>query len=173
MIDPRLAAPPAHDDGSDDQLHIHDYAARQLDAYIQLHGEASFVAAVSHTRSGDPAREIVALAKDLDSALVVVGTAGRTGMKRLLRGSVSEQVVRHSGSSVLVIPSEELAAAARDSVPSIEPPCPVCVAERLSSQGAEMWCSQHRGPSVQRHTSHTVPRNVAARENAPLTFPMD
>jgi universal stress protein A len=36
--------------------------------------------------------------------LIVIGTHGRTGMSRLLIGSVAERVVRHAGCPVLVVP---------------------------------------------------------------------
>ena len=45
---------------------------------------------------GDPASEIVAVAKEMGADLIVMGTHGRTGLKRLLMGSVAEAVVRKS-----------------------------------------------------------------------------
>ena len=36
--------------------------------------------------------------------LIVIGTHGRTGMTRLMIGSVAEKVVRHAGCAVLVVP---------------------------------------------------------------------
>jgi universal stress protein A len=36
--------------------------------------------------------------------LIVIGTHGRTGMSRLLLGSVAEKVVRHASCPVLVVP---------------------------------------------------------------------
>jgi nucleotide-binding universal stress UspA family protein len=39
------------------------------------------------------------------ATLVVVGTHGRTGLRRLALGSVAEHVVRHSDLPVLVIPA--------------------------------------------------------------------
>ena len=52
---------------------------------------------------GAPWDQIVALAKD-DPAfdLLVIGTHGRTGIKRALLGSVAEKVVRHAPCPVLV-----------------------------------------------------------------------
>lgn len=175
MAEPAPTAAPSSPSGGDDTSpQMHHYAEERLDRYVRNNGPASFQAVVSHTRTGDPAREIAALAGSLESFLIVVGTAGRSGMKRLVLGSVAEKVVRSAGRPVLVIPSEQSVKANQegDDVPAIEPPCPVCVAERRKTNGAEMWCPQHRGPGVQRHTYHRVPRNVAARENAPLTFPM-
>ena len=46
--------------------------------------------------TGDPAGEIVALAKEEKVDLIVMGTHGRTGLGRLLMGSVAEAVVRRA-----------------------------------------------------------------------------
>jgi len=46
--------------------------------------------------TGDPASEIVALAKDEKADLIVMGTHGRTGLGRLLMGSTAEAVVRRA-----------------------------------------------------------------------------
>lgn len=53
-------------------------------------------------REGDPRREIVEAAKDWDADLIVVGSHGRTGIQRLILGSVAEYVVRHAACSVEV-----------------------------------------------------------------------
>ncbi len=50
-----------------------------------------------------PGVAIVELAKQLDAALVVIGTNGRTGLARLLMGSVAEQAIRMAPCSVLVV----------------------------------------------------------------------
>jgi nucleotide-binding universal stress UspA family protein len=52
---------------------------------------------------GSPAAEIVTAAEQLGAELIVVATHGRTGLKRMLLGSVAESVVRHAGCSVLVV----------------------------------------------------------------------
>ncbi len=51
---------------------------------------------------GDPAAEIVRIAEEEKADMVVLGTHGRTGMSRLLMGSVAEAVVRRSPAPVLV-----------------------------------------------------------------------
>lgn len=53
-------------------------------------------------RDGDPAREILAVARDWDADLIVVGSQGLTGLDRLLLGSVAWNVARHSRRPVLV-----------------------------------------------------------------------
>jgi universal stress protein A len=52
---------------------------------------------------GHPAEEIARLAKEGRHDLVVIGTHGRTGVRRLVLGSVAEQVVRTAPVSVLVV----------------------------------------------------------------------
>jgi nucleotide-binding universal stress UspA family protein len=57
----------------------------------------------SRLRRGDPSHEIVEEAKSWGADLIVVGSHGRTGMQRLLLGSVAEQIVRHAPCSVEVV----------------------------------------------------------------------
>ncbi len=52
--------------------------------------------------SGSPASEIATIAADEKADLVVVGTRGRTGVKRAVLGSVAEGIVRLSPCAVLV-----------------------------------------------------------------------
>ena len=52
---------------------------------------------------GDPATEIVHYARDTHADLIVMGTHGRTGVERLLMGSVAERVMREAACSVLVV----------------------------------------------------------------------
>ncbi len=52
---------------------------------------------------GDPASEVVRLARDAGMDLIVMGTHGRTGLDRLLLGSVAEKVMRDAPCSVLVV----------------------------------------------------------------------
>jgi nucleotide-binding universal stress UspA family protein len=54
-------------------------------------------------RSGDPAREIVAYAKEQQTGLLVLGTRGHTGLRRLMLGSVARNVLLHAPCSVLVV----------------------------------------------------------------------
>jgi nucleotide-binding universal stress UspA family protein len=57
--------------------------------------------------TGDPASAIVRLAEDEDVDLIVIGTHGRTGLSRLLMGSVSEAVVRRAKCPVLTVKHPE------------------------------------------------------------------
>lgn len=93
-----------------------------------------------HVRSEDPAGEIAQLASDLEAQLVVVGTHGRRGLRRLLLGSVAEGVVRRAPCPVLVV--RPLGGDA-PSAPAIEPPCPACIQRRKETGGQELWCAEH------------------------------
>jgi nucleotide-binding universal stress UspA family protein len=53
--------------------------------------------------AGDPASEIVRFAERQAVDLIVMGTHGRTGIRRILLGSVAERVVRSAPCSVLVV----------------------------------------------------------------------
>jgi nucleotide-binding universal stress UspA family protein len=60
--------------------------------------------AVSHVfLQGDPATEIINYAARAGMDLIVMGTHGRTGLERLLLGSVAEKVMREALCSVLVV----------------------------------------------------------------------
>jgi nucleotide-binding universal stress UspA family protein len=52
---------------------------------------------------GDEATEIIGLAESEGYDLIVMGTHGRTGLSRLLMGSVAEQVVRKAPCPVLTV----------------------------------------------------------------------
>ncbi|HEY9850544.1 MAG TPA: universal stress protein [Leptolyngbyaceae cyanobacterium] len=53
--------------------------------------------------TGDPAEEIIRLANIYQADLILIGSRGLTGLKRILQGSVSSQVVENAPCSVLVV----------------------------------------------------------------------
>ena len=53
--------------------------------------------------TGDPARSIISYASTHDIDHIVVGSRGRTGLSRLLLGSVAETVVRRASTPVTVV----------------------------------------------------------------------
>ena len=61
------------------------------------------VAADSLALEGRPADTIIQAARDNDCDLIVVGNQGRSGLERILMGSVSQQVVTHARCPVLVV----------------------------------------------------------------------
>lgn len=72
---------------------------KQLQTYQQRFGCSSELEIVT----GDPAEEILRLAKIHHADLIVLGSRGLTGMKRILLGSVSSQIVEDAPCSVLVV----------------------------------------------------------------------
>lgn len=52
---------------------------------------------------GDPAEEIIRLANIHQVQLIVIGSRGLTGVNRILKGSVSSQVVSDAHCSVMVV----------------------------------------------------------------------
>jgi len=54
-------------------------------------------------REGLPKDEILAVAEEIDAEVIVLGTHGRTGLDRLVLGSVAEGVMRRATCSVIVV----------------------------------------------------------------------
>lgn len=53
---------------------------------------------------GDPADEIVTVAREIDADLIVMPSRGKTGLRRWMIGSVAERVVRRAPCPVLILP---------------------------------------------------------------------
>ncbi len=70
--------------------------------YVENIGRTANVRVESTILEGNPANEILDFAEKNDIDLIVMGTHGKTGIQRLLIGSVSENVVRHSERAALV-----------------------------------------------------------------------
>jgi nucleotide-binding universal stress UspA family protein len=86
--------------GSEELLYRH--IEKQLQSYqanLPCNSELEIVV-------GDPAAEIVRLAHIHQANLIVLGNRGLTGLKRILEGSVSSQVVADAPCSVLVVKPE-------------------------------------------------------------------
>jgi nucleotide-binding universal stress UspA family protein len=82
----------------------------EAERHLVGHGRSRAIAAGfpavgihAHVRVGSPAPEITELAGLLGADLVAVGTHGRTGLGRLLMGSVAEAVVEKTSCPVLVV----------------------------------------------------------------------
>jgi nucleotide-binding universal stress UspA family protein len=63
---------------------------------------ASGLAATAEQREGDAADEILGAAVAFDADLIVLGTHGWTGLRRLVLGSVARNVLHHADASVLI-----------------------------------------------------------------------
>jgi nucleotide-binding universal stress UspA family protein len=73
-----------------------------------------------YVTTGSPAERIVSLAQSVDAELIVIGTHGRSGLKRALVGSVAEEVVRRAPCGVFVIRPRDFLDGQK--VPDVQPP---------------------------------------------------
>jgi nucleotide-binding universal stress UspA family protein len=90
---------PADRPHSDSPTLSYFHIEKQLQSYqesLSVHSELELV-------TGDPADEIIRLANIYQADLIVIGSRGLTGIKRIVQGSVSSQVVEEASCSVLVV----------------------------------------------------------------------
>jgi nucleotide-binding universal stress UspA family protein len=76
-------------------------------ALKRLAGDVNLPAGIAtehRVLAGDPAKELLALAAELHPQLIVTGSHGHNFLSRLLVGSVSTQLLRKAGCSILVVP---------------------------------------------------------------------
>jgi nucleotide-binding universal stress UspA family protein len=91
--------------------HAEEVARRPPDGYIDALWEAlhryevadAGVAVTHRLAEGDAAKEIVRAAQELKCDLLVLGTQGRTGVRRVVLGSVAENVVRRAPCPVVTV----------------------------------------------------------------------
>ena len=66
--------------------------------------EAGFGEVHRRIAIGDPANEIIEVAREINANLIVIPSCGKTGLRRWMIGSVAEKVVRQAPCPVLVLP---------------------------------------------------------------------
>ncbi len=71
--------------------------------YVETAAKKHNVKPKSLVKEGSPAKEIVDAIAEEKIDLIVMGTAGRTGLDRFFLGSVSEKVLRSATCSVMVV----------------------------------------------------------------------
>ena len=99
-----FAGPVTYPGDSDRAGHARQVAEQETNAILEKAGSRPPAVTVTAV-TGLPAEEILNAAADAD--LVVVGSRGAGGFKRLLMGSVSTQVTHHARCPVVVIPAED------------------------------------------------------------------
>lgn len=70
---------------------------------LRAAADSAGVAARTAVAVGDVPREIVRAAREAGATMIVMGTLGRTGLRRALLRSVAEWVVRHAPCPVLTV----------------------------------------------------------------------
>lgn len=86
--------------------HAHQMAHTKL-ALLQQLLLGMHVQVAVQVREGSAAEEILKVAESESPDLIVMATHGRTGVRRLLLGSVTEKIVRTAPCPVLAVPSRE------------------------------------------------------------------
>ena len=128
-----------------------DRCRRDLDRFaMEVSGSVERIA--GHLRAGAPDVEIAQLASDIGADLIVVGTHGRSGLDRLLLGSVAESLVRNAPCPVLTWRPK--------TVPiwnQVAPPCPDCLAVQQQTNRATLWCERHSQHHARAHTYYEAP----------------
>lgn len=81
---------------------MQEHGRRYLDM-LKGHAEEAGVQAHTVVLEGDPFEEIVALAREIDADLIVMGHVGQRGTRRVLLGSVTQRVLDFAHCPVLVV----------------------------------------------------------------------
>lgn len=103
-----LGVSAADTDSAEVVMELNETARREQQGAVDraaLTLEAAGVSTTCRLRAGDPADELVRAAIELDADVIVMGSHGRTGVSRLVLGSVARQVLRHAATSVLIVPA--------------------------------------------------------------------
>jgi nucleotide-binding universal stress UspA family protein len=127
---------------------------RYVEAAWKQTGEVKVIA---HIRSGNAAEAILQAAIDIGADIVVVGSHRRSGLKKLVLGSVAEEVLHASHCPVLIAVSKDYSGTV--ATETVEPPCKDCLATRKASANARFWCERHSKPYLEPHIY--VPREQA------------
>ncbi|WP_336337640.1 universal stress protein [Haloarcula brevis] len=78
-------------------------AADKATGYVRDRAAEHGIEVEEHVTAGEPARAIRKFVEDNDIDLVVMGSHGRSGLKRVILGSVTEKVLRRTRLPVLVV----------------------------------------------------------------------
>lgn len=103
--------PPIPDTEAIDQASAH-RASTVADEGTELADRAGFNAQPrSRALEATVARTVLSEAEEVGAGAILMGSRGRTGLKSLLLGSVSHEVIQRADRTVIVVPSPEVAAA--------------------------------------------------------------
>lgn len=89
--------------GLDNLLDALEKVGKEATGDIATRANDRGIGATTAVRRGNPHDDILKYAEGHDIDVIVIGTHGRTGVKRALLGSVTEDVVRHSEIPVLTV----------------------------------------------------------------------
>jgi nucleotide-binding universal stress UspA family protein len=89
------------------QQELNEETQRLLDAQVGRIKADGGTVAQAHLRIGRPDEQIVDSAEEIGAGLIVMGSRGLGGIRRLLMGSVSDSVVRHAHCPVLIVRAQK------------------------------------------------------------------
>ncbi len=101
---------------------VQELAQERISTALNNLKRAGEVTLLIHVRIGDPKKLILELAEEIGASLIILGSHGRTGVKRLVMGSVSEKVVREAQCPVTVARTRGYAEVRRAQVIEVERP---------------------------------------------------
>jgi len=101
-LEPSVALGPFHHITYDDAAKVDVLAVAHVTEALQHRPTRADIHFFVHTRIGRPAEEILDLAREVGADLIFVGSHGKTGLERVLLGSVSERVVREARCPVMI-----------------------------------------------------------------------
>jgi nucleotide-binding universal stress UspA family protein len=152
---------------SDSLPHLTRFVEAEMASLATKLGPLQVGRVTAHLLTGSPAREIVWLAAHVEADLIIVGTHGRTGIKRALLGSVAEHVVRTAGCPVFVERASSHDPKAHE--PEIAPLCPACKEVREATGGKQLWCAHHQEHHIHGHV-YAGPRTATGAGSSPFSF---
>ena len=85
------------------QADLESFPYPQIEKQLQTYQQGLPCQSEVEIVTGDPAEEILRLAKIYKADLIVIGSRGLTGMQKIVLGSVSSQIVEDAPCSVLVV----------------------------------------------------------------------
>ncbi len=97
-------------------------ALRALDEFVMARLRDRKVTVKQHVRMGDVVETVFQLAYDYDAEVIVVGTHGRTGVRKLAFGSVAQRLVEAARCPVLIATPRDFTGMSQTLIP--DPPRP-------------------------------------------------
>jgi universal stress protein A len=95
--------PPLGEEQVQARHHPEEYFGSPRNALHKIQASDANVRVEHRLEQGDAARVIAEVARENQAGLIVMGTHGRSGLGRLLMGSVAEQVLRKAPCPVLTV----------------------------------------------------------------------
>jgi nucleotide-binding universal stress UspA family protein len=130
-----------------------------LEMEVKRIGEKGGTVTRSHLREGRTFEEVIKLGDELDADLLMVGSRGYRGLRRMLMGSQSEDIVHHAHRPVLVVRRGE----------NVWPPARIVVGDDFSEdarKAAELAAKLGKLFGARMLLLHAVPRLPQASSEA-------